>query len=120
MSIWIEVFPMFATTASATIRALRFLFVTHRLPEKIVSDNSQELVAQEMKDFLKSFGIRQCPFSPYHPASNSEAARAVGTFNKAMKTTKAEPGTLAEKLADSCWDTKQPHKLLLVLPLQNF
>ena len=69
---WIEVFPMSSTTVSATIRALRFLFATHGL----------QFVAQEMKDFLKSNGIRQCLSSPYHPASNGEAERAVRTFNE--------------------------------------
>ena len=86
---WIEVFPMSSTTVSATIRALRFLFATHGL----------QFVAQEMKDFLKSNGIRQCLSSPYHPASNGEAERAVRTFKESMKTMKDEPGTQAEKLA---------------------
>lgn len=50
---WIELFPMSSTTASMTILALRFLFATHGLPEVIVSDNSPQFVAQEMKDFLR-------------------------------------------------------------------
>lgn len=50
---WIELFPMSSTTASMTILALRFLFATHGLPEVIVSDNSPQFVAQEMKGFLR-------------------------------------------------------------------
>ena len=96
---WIEVFPMSSTTASATIRALRFLFATHGLPEVIVSDNGPQFVAQKMKDFLKSNGIRQCLSSPYHPASYGEAERVLRTFKESMKTMKDEPGTQAEKLA---------------------
>ena len=96
---WIEVFPMSSTTASTTIRALRFLFATHGLPEVIVSDNGPQFVAQEMNDFLKSNGIRHCLSSPYHPASNGEVERAVRTFKESMKTMKDEPGTLADKLA---------------------
>ena len=76
---WIEVFPMHSTTASTTIRALRFLFATHGLPEVIVSDNGPQFIAQEMKDFLKSNGIRHCLSSPYRPASNGEIERAVRT-----------------------------------------
>ena len=95
----IEVFPMSSTTASTTIRALRFLFVTHGLPEVIVSDNGPQFVAQEMKDFLKSSGIRHCLSSPYHPASNGEVERAVRTFKESMKTMKDEPGTQANILA---------------------
>ena len=96
---WIEVFPMSSTTASATILALRFLFATHGLPEVIVSDNGLQFVSQEMKDFLKSNGIRHCLSSPYYPASNGEAERAVRTFKESMKTMKDEPGTQAQKLA---------------------
>ena len=96
---WIEVFPMSSTTASTTIRALRFLFPTHGLPEVIVSDNGPQFVAQEMKDFLKSNEIRHCLSSPYHPASNGEVERAVRTFKESMKTMKDEPGTQADKLA---------------------
>ena len=90
---------MSSTTTSTTIRTLRFLFATHGLPEVIVSDNGPQFVAQEMKDFLKSHGIRQCLPSPYHPASNGEAEREVRTFKESMKTMKDEPGTQAEKLA---------------------
>ena len=88
---------MSSITATATIRAFRFLFATHGLPEEIISDNGPQFVAQEMKDFLKSNGIRQCLSSPYHPASNGEAERAVRTFKEAMKTMENEPRTLAEK-----------------------
>ena len=95
---WTEVFPMSSTTASTTIRALRFLFASHGLPEVIVSDNGLQFVAQEMKDFLKSNGIRHCLSSPYHPASNDEVERAV-RIKESMKTMKDEPGTQAEKLA---------------------
>ena len=74
---WIEVLLMSSTTTAATVRALRYPFSVHGLPEEIVSDNCPQFVAQEMKDFLKLNGIRQCLSSPYHPASNGEAERAV-------------------------------------------
>ena len=67
---WIEVFPMSSITATATICAFRFLFAAHGLPEEIISGNSPHFVAQEMKDFHKSNGIRQCLSSPYHPRCN--------------------------------------------------
>ena len=65
---WTEVFPMSSTTASTTIRGLRFSFTIHGLPEAIVSDNGPQIVDQEMKDVLKSNGICHYLSSPYHPA----------------------------------------------------
>lgn len=67
--------------------------------EEIVSDNRAQFVVQEIKDYLKFDGIRQCLSSPYHPSSNREAERALGTFKESTKTMKKEPGTLAEILA---------------------
>ena len=96
---WMEVLPMSSTTTATILRVLRFLFSLHGLPEEIVSDNGPQFVSQEMKDFLKSNGIRQCLSSPYHPASNGEAERAVRTFKDAMKVRKNEQGSTAEKLA---------------------
>ena len=84
------VFPMSSITATATIRAFRFLFATHGLREETISDNGPKFVAQEMKDFLKSNGIRQNFSSPYQPVSNGEAERAVRTFKEAMKTMENE------------------------------
>ena len=54
---WIEVLLMSSTTTAATVRALRYLFSVHGLPEEIMSDNGPQFVAQEMKDFLKLNGI---------------------------------------------------------------
>ncbi|XP_046841958.1 uncharacterized protein K02A2.6-like [Xenia sp. Carnegie-2017] len=74
-------------------------FAVHGLPEEMVSDNGPQFVAQEMKDFLKGNGIQMHLSSPYHPASNGEAERAVGTFKDSMKIRKNEEGSTGEKLA---------------------
>ena len=51
------------------------------------------------RDFLKANGVRLRLSSPYHPASNGEAERAVRTFKEAMKVMKNQPGTQMEKSA---------------------
>ena len=84
---------------SSITATFHFLFATHGLPEETVSVNGPQFMAQEMKDFLKSNGIRQCLSSPYNPASNGEAKRAVRTFKEAMMRLENEPGPLAEQLA---------------------
>jgi len=96
---WMEVIQMSSSSASATIRALRSLFATHRLPEEIVADNGPQFVAGEMKDFLTANGVCLCLSSPYHPTSNGEAEHAVRTFKEAMRIMKNELGTQTEKLA---------------------
>ncbi len=48
---WMEIIPMSSTTTTATLRALRFLFSVHGLPEEMVSDNGPQFVSQEMKEF---------------------------------------------------------------------
>ena len=96
---WMEIIPMSSTTTTATLRALRFLFSVHGLPEEMVSDNGPQFVSQEMKEFLKFNGICQCLSPPYHPSSNGEAERAVRTFKDAMKVRKSEKGVMAEKIA---------------------
>lgn len=68
--------------------------------EEIVSDNRAQFVVQEVKDYLKFDGIRQCLSSPYPPSSNRKRLSVLlGTFKESTKTMKKEPGTLAEILA---------------------
>ena len=116
---WIEVFPMSSTTASTTIRALRFLFATHGLPEVIVSDNGSQFVVQETKEFLKSNGIRHCLSSPYHPASNGEVERAIRTFKESTKTMKMSLEPKQTNWHVSFWVIGQLLIQLLDAPLQD-
>ena len=63
-----------------------------------MADNGPQFVARKMKDFLKANGVCLCLSSPYHPAPNGQAERAVRTFKEAMKVIKNEPGTQTEKM----------------------
>ena len=50
-----------------------------------MSDNGSPFVSAEMKDFLSANGVRQITSSPYHPANNGLAERAVQTCKAAIK-----------------------------------
>ena len=74
---WGEVIIMNQTTAAKTISTLRQLFVSHGIPEQIVSDNGPQFVSSDFTEFLKLNGVRHIRASPYHPATNGEAERFV-------------------------------------------
>lgn len=81
---WVEAIPMHSTSADTVIRALWPLFAIHGLPDKIVSDNSPQLMASAFELFLAGLGIRHCHISPYHPANNGLAERAVRSTKEAL------------------------------------
>ena len=82
---WTEVKMMQKITADKTISALREMFATHGLPDTVVSDNGPTFTSCEFKKFVQTNGIRHVLVSPYHPASNGLAERAVQTFKESMK-----------------------------------
>ena len=67
------------------IDKLRILFATHGIPTSVVTDNASIFVSAEMKKFWQNNGSRHITSSPYHPATNGLAERAVQTFTAAFK-----------------------------------
>ena len=81
---WMDFKTMTTITASDTIIELKEIFSTHGLPDQIVSDNGPTFISLEFKTFCSSNGIEHITTSPYHPAGNGLAERAVGIFKTAM------------------------------------
>ena len=77
---WIEAQVVSSTSAEITIKKLTDIFSTHGIPNQILSDNGTGFTSQEFEEFTKANGIRHTFTSPYHPASNCLAERAVQTF----------------------------------------
>ena len=77
--------PVPSLTSETTIRTLRGIFATHRLPELIVSGNGPSFTSEEFNDFVERNGIRHVKCSPYHPVSKGQAERAVQTFKEGLK-----------------------------------
>ena len=94
---WLEVKTLPAASAKTTIRCLQDIFATHGLPERIVSDNGSVFTSDEFRFFLKENGISHTTSSPYHPASNGLAERAVQSFKQSMR--KSSGGSLEANLA---------------------
>lgn len=75
---------MHTTTSDATICALQRMFMTHGIPDTIVSDNGPQLTSAAFQSFLASLGIRHTLIAPYHLASNGWAERTARSAKNAL------------------------------------
>ncbi|UYV85054.1 hypothetical protein LAZ67_X004411 [Cordylochernes scorpioides] len=87
---WPEVIIMNSTTTGNTIRVLRDLFSHYGIPDQVVTDNSPQLVSEEMKYFIKSNGVYHLRSAPYFPATNCLAERFVQTLKRSLKNMRNE------------------------------
>jgi transposase InsO family protein len=94
---WIEAHPVSAISSAATIEKLRATFATFGLPDSVVSDNASVFTSHEFTQFLSKNGIEQILVSPYHPASNGLAERAVQTVKEGIR--KQLVGSLETRLS---------------------
>ena len=94
---WIEVYPVSSATSTVTIQHLRGTFAQFGIPECVVTDNGSCFTSTEFESFMKKNGIYHIKSSPYHPATNGLAERAVQVFKHGMK--KMKEGTVHDKIA---------------------
>ena len=94
---WVEVCAVKSTTSDVVMRCPRSVFARFGLPNTLVSDNGLCFVSAEFEVFLERNGIRHVTASPYHPASNVLAERAVQTVKNGLK--KIQPGPITDRLA---------------------
>ena len=80
-----QVLTMSTITANDTIVELKEIFANHGLPDQIVSDNGPSFTAHEFKLFCGANGIEHITTSPYHPAGNGLAEKAVGIFKSGIQ-----------------------------------
>ena len=114
---WLEVIPMSTTTTQTTVEKLRSIFATHGLPRILTTDNSPQFTSAEFQAFMKANGIRHIRSSPYHPATNGLAERAVQSFKEHLK--RFRDGSLEEKLAKFlAWYRLTPHSTTGVPPAE--
>ncbi|XP_058042036.1 uncharacterized protein K02A2.6-like, partial [Ahaetulla prasina] len=93
---WLEIILMRSMTAEAVISVLRHLFVTHGLPDTLVSDNSPQFTATQFEGYLAEEGIRHVLSAPFHPATNGLAERFVRSAKEALS--RIRPGDWQTKI----------------------
>ncbi|XP_058024066.1 uncharacterized protein K02A2.6-like [Ahaetulla prasina] len=81
---WLEIILMKSMTAEAVISVLRHLFVTHGLPDTLVSDNGPQFTVTLFERYLAEEGIRHVLSAPFHPATNGLAERFVRSAKEAL------------------------------------
>ena len=114
---WLEVHVMKSTTFTATIEKLREIFATHGLPKTVVSDNGTNFLSNEFELFMSQNGIKHIKVSPYHPASNGQAERAVRVYKEGI--VKMEGESLKTKLARFLLNYRiSPHSTTGVSPVE--
>ena len=97
---WPEIIEMTSTTAANTIRVLREIFASFRLPEQLVSDNGPQFVSSQFSDFCKLNRIKHNCVAPYHPTLNGLAERIVQSFKQSMRKSNNDSIPFQHRLAN--------------------
>ena len=96
---WIEVHAIQrAFTSASTIRMLSGIFSRFGLPKVLVSDNGEQFKSTEFRQWCTANGIKQRFSAPYNPSSNGQAERYVQLVKRKLRSMRAEPGSIIEKL----------------------
>ena len=82
---WLDVHMVTSAMSQVTIDKLRSTFATLGLPEVLVTDNGTTFTSADFESFCTRNGIRHLRSTPYHPATNGLAERAVQTFKQGLK-----------------------------------
>ena len=76
---WLDIHCVNSGTSSVTKDKMRSTFVSHGLPEIVVSDSGSNFASSEFKSFLQKNGIKHITSAPYHPSTNGLVERALQT-----------------------------------------
>ena len=82
---WMDIHITNSSTSQVTIEKLCQSVSNFGFPLMIVTDNGSSFVSEEFQTFLAANGIIHRRSSPYHPATNGLAERAVKTFKHSMR-----------------------------------
>ena len=107
--------PVPSTSSISTITNLRNHF---GIPELIFSNNGTSFTSEEFCTFCKRNGISHKPSTPYHPAFNGLAERAVQVVKAGLRKNKR--GSMDLRLAQIVFKYRlQPHSTTGVTQVEH-
>ena len=83
------------TTTLKTLSVLYMWFADRGFPSTLVSDNGPQFTSKDFTDKMEKWGVKHILTTPYHPASNGLAEKAVGIVKDKLKKMDA-PGSPLE------------------------
>lgn len=120
---WPEVHFLPTQTATNAINVLQELFSHYGVPRVLVSDNGTQFTSVEFQRFLRRHNIVHKTSAPFHPATNGQAERYVGTVKSALRALGAENPSLPlqQKLQRFLFAYRRsPHTSTGVSPAERF
>ena len=93
---WIEVVR--ATRSKIIIQRLDAQFARYGIPKSLRTDNSPNLVSNEIEDYLKEMEVEHRHTNPLWPRANGEVERQNRTLLKAIRVAHAEGKNWREEL----------------------
>ncbi|KAJ8917925.1 hypothetical protein NQ315_002620 [Exocentrus adspersus] len=82
---WVEIYMVQGMTSAETLEKVKDACSRYGLPDKVVSDNGRQFVAENMQEFFKRNAIQHITTPVANPTSNGLAKNAVKTFKTNMK-----------------------------------
>lgn len=73
------------TTARNLIKEIDTIFSDKGFPDHVVSDNGPQLTSDELREYLRKYGIKHTFSAPFYPATNRAAENFVKTFKDKVK-----------------------------------
>lgn len=87
---WIEVDVVRATTSKIIIQCLDSQFARYGISKSLRTDNSPNLVSNEIEDYLKEMGVEHRHTTPLWLRANGEVERQNRTLLKAIRAAHVE------------------------------
>ena len=82
---WIEIKHLTNLTSACVISRVKAVFITHSVPDVVVSDNGRQFVSGEFKRFADEICFTQQTTNPYFAQENGMPERAVQTAKQILE-----------------------------------